>query len=475
MTRRMWLDLGDFRDLVDPWIHAHSRWNDHGGGVLLTMARQAGIEFERESLRLMSSWGEFRSKAKDFSLLALNCRSYNYPMAKRAAQIFKQLNPDGKVVVGGMHATVAPEEMDAVPEFDVIASGAGENIFLDIIRDPAAFPRHVSGKSAASLNDFPWIDRTLWPKPDPRQTTGAWPLEPECGWGPGPIATLITSRVCPYQCSFCNENAFIASMGRRSVDSVIDELNYLDSTYGPLGSVVFHDSLFMQQPRWLAEFLDKYPRKAHRPWPFWAATRADLVRKWPDLFTALVRECNWHTVSIGFESGSDRVLQILNKETTAEDNLYAIELLNRLGDEMEAAGKTPPKFFSNIIFATPGETREDAFSTIRMLKATKRLIPSIAYYAPYPGGALGYAIAAEGKSLMSSDNYHRFPGQEKVKGIDYRFYADLLAGKYDREIAGAPMRALVAAQGTDGIETGVDKRNMVAHRPLVLEGALTKA
>ena len=86
----------------------------------------------------------------------------------------------------------------------------------------------------------------------------------------------------------------------------------------------------------------------------------------------------------------------------------------------------------------PGEKREDAFKTMRMLKYTRRTIPSISFYAPYPGSALGHQLIAEGRSMMTKDNYHRFPDDEKVKGIDYQFYRDLLAGKYDREIdAGA--------------------------------------
>jgi radical SAM superfamily enzyme YgiQ (UPF0313 family) len=82
----------------------------------------------------------------------------------------------------------------------------------------------------------------------------------------------------------------------------------------------------------------------------------------------------------------------------------------------------------------PGETREDAFKTMRMLKRMKRVMPSISFYAPYPGSALGNQLIAEGRSLMSIDNYHRFPDDEKVKGIDYQFYRDLLAGRYDAEI-----------------------------------------
>jgi radical SAM superfamily enzyme YgiQ (UPF0313 family) len=62
----------------------------------------------------------------------------------------------------------------------------------------------------------------------------------------------------------------------------------------------------------------------------------------------------------------------------------------------------------------PGETREDAFKTMRMVKYMRRIMPSISFYAPYPGSALGYQLIAEGKSLMTKENYHRFPDDEKV-------------------------------------------------------------
>jgi len=71
---------------------------------------------------------------------------------------------------------------------------------------------------------------------------------------------------------------------------------------------------------------------------------------------------------------------------------------------------------------------------MRMLKSMRWVFPSISYYAPYPGSALGYQLIAEGKRLMSNDNYHRYPDDEKVKGINYQFYRELLAGKYDDEI-----------------------------------------
>jgi len=456
-SKILWLDLGDLGDLVHP-NGPHEQWQDHGLGLLRTILHQNGVLTDLASTRAVTSWEQLSKQLKGYDTLIMNVRSYTFPVAYKAAQIFKQVNPNGTILTGGMHATVALDEMIDIKEFDHICQGPGENVIVDLVKDPTAFPRVIQGVGAKSMADWPVIDRTLWPKPVgwrmQRRWKWKWPMEPECGWGPGPVATILTSRVCPWQCVFCNENSYIPNMGRRPVEAVIDELNYLDRKYG-VGSVVIHDSMFFQNPRWLREWIEKYPRKANKVWPYWAAGRADTVRQWPDLFEALIRETNWRTVSIGFESGSDRILRLLNKECTEEDNYFAIDLLNKLADELVAQGKEPPKFWSNIMLGIPGETHEDAFKTMRMVKRMKHVFPSIAFYAPYPGSALGNQLIAEGKSLMSKENYHRFPDDEKVKGVDYKFYRELLAGKYDDEVN----------RGLNGVRYGTD----------VYEGNLIKA
>lgn len=440
ITRRrsdaVWLDLGDLGDLVTP-RGAHEQWQDHGLGLLRTILHRHSVITDLASTRAVESWEQLARQIKGYKKLLMNVRSYTFPVALRAARLFKEVNPDGICLVGGMHATVALDEMEPIAEFDRICQGPGEKVIVDLVRNPLSFPRVIRGEGARSMAEWPPIDRTLWPKPVGRRNLrrSSWPLEPACGWGPPPVATVLTSRVCPWQCVFCNEHSFIPAMGRRPVDDVIDELNFLDRTYG-VGSVVIHDSMFFQNPAWLREWLAKYPRRANRVWPYWAAARADTLRQWPDLFEALVRETNWRTISIGFESGSDRVLRLLNKECTEEDNDAAIALVNRIGADLEARGEEPPRFWANIMLGIPGETREDAFKTMRMLKRMKYVLPSISFYAPYPGSALGHQLIAEGKSLMSRDNYHRYPDDEKVKGVDYDFYRELLAGRYDTIIHG---------------------------------------
>ncbi|EEF57528.1 B12-binding domain-containing radical SAM protein [Pedosphaera parvula] len=430
-SKILWLDMGDLGTFVWP-SGPQDKWQDHGMGLLRTILHNNGVQTDMFSLRSLITWKQLYRRFRGYDMLLMNVRSYTFPFAFKAAKIFKEVNPKGLVIAGGMHATVAPDEMVETGVFDRVCQGAGENTIVDLVKNPMDFPQLFKGVGAKSMAEWPMMDRTLWP--NPRRPNFPWPLEPKCGWGPGPVATIMTSRVCPWQCTFCNESSFIPAMGRKPVDQVIDELNYLDRKFGPLGSVVIHDSMFFQNPPWLREWLEKYPTKARKVWPYWAAGRADTVRQWPDMFEALLRETKWTSISIGFESGSDRVLKILNKECTAEDNYFAIDLLNRVADDLERQGKEAPRFWSNIMLGIPGETREDAFDTIRMLRSMRRVMPSIAYYAPYPGSALGYQLIAEGKSLMSKDNYHRNPNDEKVKGIDYKFYKELLAGKYDAEV-----------------------------------------
>ena len=220
----LWLDLGDLGDLVHP--HGpHEQWQDHGLGLLRTILHQNGVMTDVYSTRRATSWRQVHRSLEGYEILLMNVRSYTFPVASKSAQIFKQVNPEGIVIVGGMHATVAIDEMVEVEAFDRICQGPGEKTVVDLVKDPSSFPRVVRGIGASSMADWPVIDRTLWPRPHRRLRRFPWPLEPECGWGPGPVVTLLTSRVCPWRCVFCNEASYIPNMGRRPVEAVIEELN----------------------------------------------------------------------------------------------------------------------------------------------------------------------------------------------------------------------------------------------------------
>ena len=143
-VKRLWLDMGDPGVFVYP-AGAHDRWQDHGLGLLRTILRDNGVETDIFSLRSLKKWEELPKRLQGYDQIIMNVRSYTYPFAYKSAQMFKQVNPNSLVITGGMHATVAPDEMENVPEFDYICGGPGENIIADLVKDPKAFPRKIMG------------------------------------------------------------------------------------------------------------------------------------------------------------------------------------------------------------------------------------------------------------------------------------------------------------------------------------------
>lgn len=142
--KRLWLDMGDLGVFVRP-AGAHDRWQDHGLGLLRTILKQNNVETDLFSTRSLRSWNELPQRVQGYDLMVMNVRSYTYPFAYQAAKIFKKVNPNGLVITGGMHATVAPDEMETVAEFDRICQGPGENIIVDLLQDPRALPPRRHG------------------------------------------------------------------------------------------------------------------------------------------------------------------------------------------------------------------------------------------------------------------------------------------------------------------------------------------
>jgi radical SAM superfamily enzyme YgiQ (UPF0313 family) len=431
-TKICFVDLGPWGVFLPGHPVSTEVWQDHGLGLIRTITSNAGWQTFVLTARNYLAATNLANDLQSFGLLIMNVRSYNLAQAKEIAELYKKLNPDGKIMVGGMHTLVCLSDFTSHNAFDYICVGGGEESILEMLKDFPNINRVTTGKASKSMDSWPEIDRFMWPKPV--NANLSWPLEDSMpGWPSGPIATILTSRVCPWRCSFCNESSYIQPQQRKSVDKVIDELNYIYDNVGEFHSIVIHDSMFFQNPVWLNEWLEKYPQRARKIWPYWAAARADTVRKWPELFERLVMETNWELVSIGLESGSDQTLLTLNKECTVQDNLFAIQLINQLGDKLQAAGRPPAKIFSNIMWGVPGETLEDLYGTIRMVAMIKRPLLSYSHYAPYPGGALGYQLIAEGKSLLNDQEQNRNPNSGKAVGVDYEMVNNAMRGVYNND------------------------------------------
>jgi radical SAM superfamily enzyme YgiQ (UPF0313 family) len=167
---------------------------------------------------------------------------------------------------------------------------------------------------------------------------------------------MVTSRGCPYRCNWCAKPIYGSTYHFRSPELAAEEMQFLKNCYNP-DRLWFADDVFALSPSWAREFAREV-EKRHAQIPFKMQSRCDLMTR--DTVAAL-RRAGCTEVWMGAESGSQRILDAMDKGTRVEQIYHARENLRRHGIR---AG-----FF--LQFGYLGETSEDIEKTVRMVRETK--------------------------------------------------------------------------------------------------------
>jgi len=387
------VDLGQFNSkyLQDVCFS----WHNHGLGMIATTSKD--VDFT--GLKYLNSWQEFKDKIIGYDIAGISMMSSDYLQAMIAVDIIKEVNPECKIIIGGIGVTVNPKVLLVNKKIDYILTGEGEVTFPEFLKDASKFDREIKGE-IPNLDDLPFLDRSIYPEPLERNVDG---------WGESPMATILTARGCPFNCSFCQpaeRNHFGSKVRRRSVRNVVAEIRDLINKYDPK-FFVFYDDSFCYDIKWLNEFIKQYKFNI----PFLASARVDFICENPAMVYKL-KKVGMKVISIGFKSGSQRILDMVGKGTTVSQNYKAAEITGNAGI----------KIFANIMYGFPTETKEEQFSTYRLCKyiSTYESMISPAYFTPFPGSRLGDECISKGLSLINENNCTRF-GRDKIVGVDYDF------------------------------------------------------
>ena len=214
-----------------------------------------------------------------------------------------------------------------------------------------------------------------------------------------PLVTIVAGRGCSYNCSFCQpaERALFGPVvRRRSVGSVIAELRELRDRYA-FRSLMIHDDCLLEDPAWVVEFARAYQAEPFGQ-PFYCQGRADLICRHEDALIRLAG-AGLRAISIGFESGNDRVLRLLRKGVTVEQNRQAAAICHRLG----------LRIFGNYMLGLPTETPEEMMDTARLVRDLGAAFNNVSLYAPSPGSDL-YDWCRQ-RGLLAEDNPQRLLSQ----------------------------------------------------------------
>ncbi len=310
-----------------------------------------------------------------------------------ARKIAKELKEKYDIITlfGGAHPTFF---QDFIREegVDLLIRGEGEESMLDILdaidkKEPFLDVPNLSylkedGKVRhnplrnlrKNMDDYPYPDRHLYRQLDEKQHRQ--------------VRNVITSRGCPFHCSFCFEDAMrdlYKGKGKyvriRDIDQVIEECLALKKET-PVEVIYFADDVFGMNRSWLYEFLERYKKEVNLP--FICLVRADLVAA-DEQYAFNLAKGGCQSVFFGVESGNEDLRnQILKKQLNDGQILKAAELLHK-------AGIT---FRTYNILGLPDETLEDAFSTVELNIKIKADYPWCSIFSPFPGTELSdYALA----------------------------------------------------------------------------------
>ncbi len=353
--------------------------------------------------------------------------------AAEIARKIKALLPATTIIVGGPHiSSMGKETMARFHEFDVAIVGEGEEALVRLLESlqehrglgsvPGAV--YLEGNEVRSNASLP-ITRDLDHLPMP-----AWDLLPNFpdaypaavyDFPRLPVATIAASRGCPFHCKFCDTSTFGAQVRAYSPERVFEMIQHLQSRYG-VRHILFVDDLFLAskpRTRKLCELILSTGTRIT-----WSCTaRVDTVK--PDILELMKKAGCWE-ISFGLESGSNEVLQRMDKAADIARSEQALRWT-------AAAGIRTKGLF---ILGYPGETVE----TIRVTKEFIRRIPmtimNLTKFTPYPGSPIyrdlyGTNIRDDHWKKMNGMNFLWAPEGMTFEELD-RHYLDILISFYRR-------------------------------------------
>ena len=229
--------------------------------------------------------------------------------------------------------------------------------------------------------------------------------------------SLITARGCPYACQWCSHSVFGKSYRHRTPENVIAELLEIRDTYQP-DQVWYADDVFTMNFRWLDRFADLLEEN-NLHYPFEAISREDRLTE--DVIKTLKR-MGCYRVWIGAESGSQRILDAMERRTDAK---RMREMITLLQDHGIRAG-------TFIMVGYEGETFEDISATVQHLKTA--LPDDVLSTLSYPIKGTPYYDQVADRLVMQGDWASTTERDAKIKGRHSRLYYNSIEAWIQAEV-----------------------------------------
>ncbi len=350
----------------------------NGYSVAVIDAAAEGLSMDQAFQRLR----QYNPKSVGFSTTTLTTLPAN-----RFAQLVKSEWPDAIVALGGPHATAFPEgTLKKCSNFDIAAIHEGENTILQLLEMVENGDRQFDSVNGVSYRDSDSSIKRTTPGPMFKDMDSlpfpAWDLLPEFPnrYNPGyfkvkkmPSTSFVSSRGCPFECSFCDTSVFGQKIRSHSAEYMADLFEFLNKEFG-IWDVTFEDDTFMVYRKNVERFCELLLQRNLKM--SWACnSRVNLAK--PDLLSLMKRAGCWH-ISYGIESGSQEILDHESKKVT----------LDQIEEGIQNTAKSGINAKGFFIVGHPRETQETLTSTHRLTQKLPFADISVTCMTPFPGSPL---------------------------------------------------------------------------------------
>jgi len=279
--------------------------------------------------------------------------------------IIRKYSPNTKIVVGGPHASILPEQVLNESDCDFVVSGDGETAMLKITKDDfknengILFKENntIKGNTILRTDSLDLVE-SIFDNFPPNTYKKNWSDK---------VVRTYTSKGCPHHCAFCYHSYIDNKMRYKSLDLVKQELILLKEKFSISDINLFDDNLSVNKKR--ANEIFKMFEKLNINYQF--AARIDGL---DEEFIKMMKNTGCNSVYLGLESGSDRILKFIDKKFSSKDIRDKVRLLNQQGIRCH----------SSFMINFPTETKKDLDDTKLLASDIGSFANSFSLYAPYP-------------------------------------------------------------------------------------------
>lgn len=318
-------------------------------------------------------------KKYDIDLVGLSCLTTTFERALQFAKWIKDISTNIKVVAGNIHPSIFTGDVLKNEYIDLVVRGEGEITFGECIK------KYKNNKSFKNIKGLSYKENgkifhnkdkqlikklDVLPFPDYRDYLKYFDK-----------VDLMTSRGCPYKCMCCSKKMFQAKYRSHSPKYIISLLKNL-LQYKHIKFLSFGDPSFLNDKERIIQLCDMMlEKKFHIRWE--CSARTDSVDK---QILKKMKSAGCRKISYGIETSSQRLLNIIKKDNTTQQNIQAIRLTKSLGIKTRAT----------FLFGIPTETKQEVYDTIKFALALPLNFASFRILTPHPGSEFYNSLVKKG-------------------------------------------------------------------------------